>query len=290
MRNILFVFISILCVSFFACVPESKRILTEVNFNSQNKVFQEITDFQYAQQTDSLLPYLASKNPTERYLAARAFASHQDKTALDSLYKLLDDPIVKVRAMSAYAIGQIRDESSEPHLLSGFRQKDTMSVDNASNAAILESIGKLGASNLSKYMINAEGYRDTDTLLIVGLMKSLYNFALRGITTPEMVNKAVETVRNQALPSKMRLYAAHMLARPRVLDIETVKFQIAEAYVNESDTNIKMALASALRHTNDPEIQNTLLTQLDLEQDYSCLLYTSPSPRDKRQSRMPSSA
>ena len=24
--------------------------------------------------------------------------------------------------------------------------------------------------------------------------------------------------------------------------------------------------------------------------DYSCLLYTSPSPRDKRQSRMPSSA
>ena len=26
------------------------------------------------------------------------------------------------------------------------------------------------------------------------------------------------------------------------------------------------------------------------EQIYSCLLYTSPSPRDKRQSRMPSSA
>ena len=27
-----------------------------------------------------------------------------------------------------------------------------------------------------------------------------------------------------------------------------------------------------------------------LEDRYSCLLYTSPSPRDKRQSRMPSSA
>ena len=26
------------------------------------------------------------------------------------------------------------------------------------------------------------------------------------------------------------------------------------------------------------------------KQDYGCLLYTSPSPRDKRQSRMPSSA
>ena len=28
----------------------------------------------------------------------------------------------------------------------------------------------------------------------------------------------------------------------------------------------------------------------DLAYDYTCLLYTSPSPRDKRQSRMPSSA
>ena len=27
-----------------------------------------------------------------------------------------------------------------------------------------------------------------------------------------------------------------------------------------------------------------------VREDYSCLLYTSPSPRDKRQSRMPSSA
>ena len=28
----------------------------------------------------------------------------------------------------------------------------------------------------------------------------------------------------------------------------------------------------------------------DLAEKYTCLLYTSPSPRDKRQSRMPSSA
>ena len=30
--------------------------------------------------------------------------------------------------------------------------------------------------------------------------------------------------------------------------------------------------------------------QADVAPDKSCLLYTSPSPRDKRQSRMPSSA
>ena len=31
-------------------------------------------------------------------------------------------------------------------------------------------------------------------------------------------------------------------------------------------------------------------TQEQIEEQYHCLLYTSPSPRDKRQSRMPSSA
>ena len=34
----------------------------------------------------------------------------------------------------------------------------------------------------------------------------------------------------------------------------------------------------------------TINVQSNLEQPLSCLLYTSPSPRDKRQSRMPSSA
>ena len=33
-----------------------------------------------------------------------------------------------------------------------------------------------------------------------------------------------------------------------------------------------------------------LIVQNQSDQDWTCLLYTSPSPRDKRQSRMPSSA
>ena len=35
---------------------------------------------------------------------------------------------------------------------------------------------------------------------------------------------------------------------------------------------------------------DTTLSKADRSSIYSCLLYTSPSPRDKRQSRMPSSA
>ena len=38
------------------------------------------------------------------------------------------------------------------------------------------------------------------------------------------------------------------------------------------------------------KIKETLLIDKTIPEDKSCLLYTSPSPRDKRQSRMPSSA
>ena len=41
--------------------------------------------------------------------------------------------------------------------------------------------------------------------------------------------------------------------------------------------------------TVDPEVTDTRWTLGGIEREI-CLLYTSPSPRDKRQSRMPSSA
>ena len=39
-----------------------------------------------------------------------------------------------------------------------------------------------------------------------------------------------------------------------------------------------------------PFVYTEMKKKLDVEWDNDCLLYTSPSPRDKRQSRMPSSA
>ena len=269
MRKRQFPLLAVLLITLvFACVPESKKLLTVVAYSSKDALFQRITNYQHDGNTDSLLFELKSKNPTARFLAARAFASHNDPRSLDSLYTLLNDPIVKVRAMSAYAIGQQRSSLSEQSLIRGFRQKDTMSVDNSGNAAILEAIGKLGGAPLAKYIASADGYRPTDTLLYQGQMKSLFQFAFRDVTGPELTKKALAVVRDPVLPSKARLYAAHYMARAKVLDIEDIKFQIAESMVEENDANIKMALVLALRHTTDLEIQTTLLTQLDLEQDY----------------------
>ena len=48
-------------------------------------------------------------------------------------------------------------------------------------------------------------------------------------------------------------------------------------------------VSGTVAETGLPARTNTM-PQFWVEYDYSCLLYTSPSPRDKRQSRMPSSA
>jgi len=258
----------ILALTLFSCVPESKKILTEVDINVSDPIFQSIMDHQYKEELDSLLQYFNDENPTYRYLAARAFASFQEERALDSLKVLLDDPVLKVRSMAAYSIGQIGKDGSDKDLLAGFRQRDTMSVDNSANAAILEAIGKLGGKNLAEFMVDAEGYRENDTLLLQGRAKSLYRYALRGITSPAITDLAVASVRNYKYDNNTRLFAANYLARANEIDIEKVKFQIAEAFVDERDVNIKMALALALRHTSDKEIQTTLLNQLELEQDY----------------------
>ena len=57
--------------------------------------------------------------------------------------------------------------------------------------------------------------------------------------------------------------------------------------------SITIHLREDRRHIQDNDVKAikvALNTKMNLEMATTCLLYTSPSPRDKRQSRMPSSA
>ncbi len=270
MRSYIFILFTILslCTVFVRCVPESGKVLTEVTLTHGTLTFQEVINHQAASDIDSLVRLLDSNDPTIRYLAARSFASIPAPSALAKLHSMLDDPVIKVRSMVAYALGQQGNSESEQALIAGFRQRDTMSVDNAANGAVLTALGKISNQNIASFIASAEGYREQDTLLIEGQMKSLYQFGLRGISDPDIIQRAVDAVRNPTYTDLARLYAAHFLARTQNLNIDKVKFQIAEAFVDESDSYIKMALATALKNTSDSEILTTLLSQMSLEQDY----------------------
>ena len=62
----------------------------------------------------------------------------------------------------------------------------------------------------------------------------------------------------------------------------------------EGDNEAPIAMINLLKFKEKAEYEDGRDTELTGEQAYAiysdCLLYTSPSPRDKRQSRMPSSA
>eukprot|EP00827_Trimyema_finlayi_P000556 TRINITY_DN1107_c0_g1_i1.p2 TRINITY_DN1107_c0_g1~~TRINITY_DN1107_c0_g1_i1.p2 ORF type:complete len:114 (-),score=38.04 TRINITY_DN1107_c0_g1_i1:10-351(-) len=59
-------------------------------------------------------------------------------------------------------------------------------------------------------------------------------------------------------------------------------WEYTEASIQEDCKSLKNTLKEQQQTSHQKEIQ--------LEKIINCLLYTSPSPRDKRQSRMPSSA
>jgi cyclophilin family peptidyl-prolyl cis-trans isomerase len=69
-------------------------------------------------------------------------------------------------------------------------------------------------------------------------------------------------------PEKVRLMASHYLQRAQDINIENYKFRILESARNEKNVHIRMALAAALRNSNDPELFDGLLDFFEKESDY----------------------
>ena len=59
---------------------------------------------------------------------------------------------------------------------------------------------------------------------------------------------------------------------------------------DSKSANLVLLNTCSIRDKAEQTVRNKLRTYNSYKKDNSCLLYTSPSPRDKRQSRMPSSA
>ena len=77
MKNIgLYLLVIILVWS--SCMPYEEDTLTSIKLDYSNLELQQLIDFKDKRQTDSLEVYLASKNPTFRYVAALGFASSKD--------------------------------------------------------------------------------------------------------------------------------------------------------------------------------------------------------------------
>ncbi|MFN8304549.1 MAG: peptidylprolyl isomerase [Saprospiraceae bacterium] len=242
-----------LSLLFSACVPENYTFEKEkkgngaVKIDLRNKLTQRLYDFRDNRQTDSLLHYLNSPDPTLRYLSALSFASWRDSAAIESLTTLLSDPVEEVRIAAAFSMGQIGSPKAEKPLVAAFDSGDSLSQHQRFNAVVLEAIGKCGTVTSLRQIAGVKTYQLTDTLLLEGQCRAILRFGLRKIVDSAATNRMVEYVANERMPRPARLQAAHYLARTEKVAPDSAQaVQLALALVRTRDADIRMPIARAL--------------------------------------------
>ena len=125
---------------------------------------------------------------------------------------------------------------------------------------------------------------------------------MQGLSFEDISECVISTVVPQSLFNMRNLSRRHLNVDPIIIGEEGVKIGIGIRNVNPKEVGadrLVTALGAIKRYKgNLIIIDSGTATTFDVisEDGYfeggiiSCLLYTSPSPRDKRQSRMPSSA
>lgn len=251
-----------------ACVPveEEKPEVTQLTYDKPT--LQRLYNMQQEQDSDSLILLLASEDPTTRYGAARAFASIHDSLAVSPLISLLRDPQQEIRAMAAYALGQIGDPRSEGSLTGAFDGRDSARLYEKANSVILEAMGRVGTAQYLRALSTIATYLPSDTLLLLGQVRGIYRYALRNMVDPEGTATMVKYLSNKAIPIQVRIMAANYLHRAADIDLTPHAEQLIADWHGESEPYLRICLASALGKIKSPESLKTLLTSLGTESDY----------------------
>jgi cyclophilin family peptidyl-prolyl cis-trans isomerase len=173
-----------------------------------------------------------------------------------------------VRAQAAFAIGQLGDEKGALKLISAFRNKDTISVNNPFNANILEAIGKTGNLSMLKSLASVKTYRVTDTMLISGQIKAIYHFMLRKKTAPEGSEAALTILSEKKHTPEIRLYAAHYFARGVDTGVEKYGARLLSVLNSTPEPELRLPLVTALGKSKDITVLNSLKALLSTSQDF----------------------
>lgn len=250
------------------CVPVEKKVESPFDISFQNESIRNIYGMQIRQEKDSLLLYILNDDPSIRYAVARAFASFQDSTVLPSLLPLLTDENGQVRAMAAYAVGQIGSASAEAPLTAAFDGRDSARLYLHANSAVLEAMGKIGTTQFLKALSTISTYQHSDTLLLLGQVRGIYRYSLRNMTDPEGTSTMVRYLTDVAMPFQVRLIASHYLHRTPNLDLAPHAEELVASWHGESNPLLRMCIATAIGKLKTPEARTLLMESLVTESDY----------------------
>ena len=120
------------------------------------------------------------------------------------------------------------------------------------------------------------------------VQKELVNEPITGTLSPEIIEAAKKFILDQGLPVSTPLCSEKLLDLLKEnlskKDFEDFRGQFFESSISTLNPRRLITIAPTLNKNSD------IKTFVSAYCPLSCLLYTSPSPRDRLKSRMPSSA
>jgi cyclophilin family peptidyl-prolyl cis-trans isomerase/HEAT repeat protein len=219
----------------------------------------KIGEFQDRRQTDSLIHYLLSTNPTYRIEAAKALASVQDSIASMQLGSmLLEDPIAEARAAAAFALGQTAGLASSNALIPALQDKE--------GAVLREVVEALGKTIREYDLAILKKFNPKDTLAQEGLAWAFYQLGLRGLADSVVVKRAMQFLR-PGFSFQTRLGAAHFFSRSAKLKIGKDYQLLEAATLKDPSPFVRMAATYAVRKL-DSVIAIPILTMALKDIDY----------------------
>lgn len=251
-----------------ACVPVEEKQPIGFDAGMSRPEIRQVIHLQNAQDRDSLLALLTSDDPALRFAAARAFASFQDTTVLSALLPLLTDPDGRIRAVTAYTVGQLGSQQAEAQLTAAFDGRDSARLYEQANGMILEAMGKIGSLQFLRALSTISTYQSIDTFLLLGQARGIYRYALRGMTDPEGTATMVRYLSDASIPMRVRVVAANYLHRAQGIQLTPHTDQLVANWHAESDPYLRMCMATALGKIKTPAVLKVLMESLQTESDY----------------------
>ncbi|MGE5355146.1 MAG: peptidylprolyl isomerase [Deltaproteobacteria bacterium] len=244
----------VLILAIFSCVPPEVKPLKDSEIDFSDEVFRKILDFQDKRETDSIVKYLDHEIPLYRYAAVRAMISIQDSTKAGLIAAKLSDPDPLVREISAYGLGLLGTSRYQDSLMMVFGKYDTLNPNSKFNENILEALGRTGNNKYLKSIATISTYRPSDSLLIMGQIKSLYRFKYRRYSDPKGTERAIEILTSDSYPLKARFYATNYLMLCTAEELLPYKIDMLKILRNNENITLRKNIAIAAGKSADPQV------------------------------------
>jgi len=267
-NNVIFI-VLLLSLTLHSCKNEisTKKQHELAHFSEGNiyndEILQNIYTLQNECNSQKLLKYLNNEYPEYRKAGVLAFASVQDSSVILPLAVLFDDEDEEVRLSVAYTLGQIGHVSAQNILMTAYEKETSDKV----KKEIIEAIGKCGDQKGLLYVTVLE-FPQTNYALLTGQVWGLTRFAIRGYTSQQSTEKALEILAYNEQDEDIRFIISHYFANAKNIDLSDYHSQLVTEFKKEGYVYTKINLAKAFGNSQSIYSLDFLHSILKNDYDY----------------------